>query len=91
MLSLLKRFPLTFAFLISLFPLVWYVRPGSDTAMPQVVEWLMLPAYFLTFLVSISGLRRPANMLVAIGLVVLLDYLLWTVLARRSRSRAQAH
>ena len=81
--ALLSRYPLTLLFLISAAPLLFYIRPGPDIPMPQVFRWMVVPAYILTFAVSIFGLRRPANLIVAFLVCVAVDYLLWTVLLRR--------
>jgi hypothetical protein len=81
--SSLVRYPITLLFLVSSIPLVVFIRPGPDRAMPEVLQWLMMPAYLLTFFVSVVGLRRPVSLIVALLVCVMLDYLLWTVLLHR--------
>lgn len=79
----LVRYPITLLFLVSSVPLVVLIRPGPDTPMPEPLQWPMMPAYVLTLFVSMSGLRRPESLVVALLVCIVLDYLLGTVLLPR--------
>jgi hypothetical protein len=51
------RFPITVAFLISLVVFQSYVIPGPDDPIPPHLEWVIVPSYVLTLVVSMTGLR----------------------------------
>jgi hypothetical protein len=77
----LWRFPVSLIFLISVLPLIAYVRDGQDAVIPEFIQWLVVPAYLATYMVSMLGLRAPWNYAGAFCLCVDTDYIIWKAIA----------
>jgi hypothetical protein len=79
------RFPITLTYVVSALPLVFLVVGRRDLPIPEIIEWVIAPAYLATFAVSVTGLSTPLNYIVTLLLCVGADYLIWTPLPRSVR------